>query len=82
MHTSESARGQGVGRAMIEHLLSVAAERSYERVSLETGTMAAFAPARALYESIGFAPCEPFGAYTESPNSICMTLRLADAVDH
>jgi putative acetyltransferase len=64
MHTVEAARGQGVGRAMVEHLLSVAERRRYRRVSLETGTMDVFAPARALYARVGFKPCEPFGEYT------------------
>lgn len=79
MHTAESSRGQGVGRAMLEHLLAAAAERGYERVSLETGTMTAFAPARTLYEAIGFTPCEPFGEYTANPNSICMSIALGHA---
>ena len=51
MHTIETARRQGVGRAMVDHLLAVAAERNYQRVSLETGV--AFAPARSLYEKVG-----------------------------
>lgn len=76
MHTAEAARGKGVGRAMLEHLLAVARSRGCRRVSLETGTMAAFAPARALYVSAGFRPCEPFGPYFRSPNSVCMTLAL------
>ena len=50
MHTAQSVRGQGVGRAMVEHLLATASDRGYRRVSLETGTMDAFAPARALYD--------------------------------
>src|SRR5205809_1461209 len=74
MHTSEAARGQGVGRAMVDHLLAVAAERNYQRVSLETGTMDAFAPARSLYTKVGFIPCEPFGEYTTNPYSTCMTM--------
>ncbi len=45
MHTAEEARGRGVGRAMLDHLISVARERGYRRVSLETGTTDAFAPA-------------------------------------
>lgn len=77
MHTVEAARGQGVGRAMVNHLLSVAAARSYRRVSLETGTMDAFAPARALYAKVGFKPCEPFGEYTANASSACMTIDLA-----
>ncbi len=76
MHIADDARRQGVGRAMVEHLLAVAMSRGYRRVSLETGTMEAFAPARALYVSAGFAPCVPFGEYTANPHSICMTLEL------
>ena len=44
MHTSEEARGRGVGRAMVDHLLAVAADQHYRRVSLETGTADDFAP--------------------------------------
>ena len=77
MHTVESVRRQGVGRAMVDHLLAVAAARNYEQVSLETGTMAAFAPARALYRQVGFRPCPPFGEYTENQNSVCMTLYIS-----
>jgi putative acetyltransferase len=76
MHTVEAARGQGVGRAMVEHLLSAATDRGYLRVSLETGTMEAFAAARVLYASVGFVPCEPFAAYTVNPYSTCMTISL------
>jgi putative acetyltransferase len=79
MHTSESARGQGVGRAMVDHLLAAAADRSYQRVSLETGTMDAFAPARALYTKVGFKTCAPFGKYTDNPHSAYMTVDLAEA---
>jgi putative acetyltransferase len=78
MHTAEAARGRGIGRAMVDHLLAVARERGYRRVSLETGSGAAFVPARALYASAGFAACEPFGGYGASPNSAYMTLALRD----
>ena len=78
MHTARAARGRGAGRAMVEHLLAVAAARGVRRVSLETGTMEAFAPARSLYASLGFRPCEPFDGYWESPNSVCMTVLLDD----
>jgi putative acetyltransferase len=79
MHTAEAARGRGVGRAMVEHLLAVARERGYTRVSLETGSGPAFAPARGLYARVGFAPCEPFADYGPSPNSAYMTLSLDGA---
>jgi putative acetyltransferase len=76
MHTAEAARGRGVARAILEHLLAVARERGYTRVSLETGSMAAFLPARTLYASAGFVSCGPFGDYRLSPNSTYMTLSL------
>lgn len=76
MHTVAEARGQGVGRAMVAHLLSEARSRGYARVSLETGTMAEFAAARALYESFGFIPCDPFADYEPSPDNYFMTLSL------
>jgi putative acetyltransferase len=79
IHTVEAARGQGIGRRMLEHLIAVARAEGYRRISLETGSMAAFAPARSLYAAAGFEPCEPFGEYRASPNSSYMTLWLRDA---
>src|ERR1700730_18386200 len=79
MHTAESARRRGVGRAMVDHLSGVARDRGVRQVSLETGSMQAFAPARTLYATKGFVPCRPFGEYRESPNSTFMTLFLDGA---
>lgn len=76
MHTVDAARGHGVGRAMVEHLLSVAAGRGYGRVSLETGTTEEFVAARLLYAKVGFRPCEPFAEYTVNSYSTCMTITL------
>jgi putative acetyltransferase len=76
MHTVRSARGSGVGRALLDHLLAVARSRGYARVSLETGTMDEFAAARSLYVKAGFEQCQPFADYFVSPNSVCMTLEL------
>jgi putative acetyltransferase len=76
MHTAEAARGRGIGRAMLGHLLGVACARGFRRVSLETGTMAVFAPARALYASAGFTPCGPFADYQPSADNCFMTLEL------
>ncbi|MEA2427446.1 MAG: putative acetyltransferase [Thermoleophilaceae bacterium] len=76
MHTAHAARGRGIGRAMTEHLIGVARDRGYRRVSIETGSMPAFAPARSLYARTGFEPCEPFGDYAGSGHSTCMTLWL------
>ena len=76
MHTAQSARGRGVGRAMLNHLLAVTRSRGYARVSLETGTMEEFAPARAMYSSAGFTACGPFADYQPSPDNCFMTLAL------
>ena len=76
MHTAEEARGKGVGRALVDHLVAVARERGYRRVSLETGAGPAFAPARRLYASAGFTACGAFGDYRPSANSAYMTLAL------
>ena len=76
MHTLSSARGAGVGRALVTHLLAEAEARSYTRLSLETGTMAGFEAARQLYTGFGFKPCPPFGTYFEDSNSVCMTKTL------
>jgi putative acetyltransferase len=76
MHTAAAARGAGVGRAMLMHLIGLARARGYRRLSLETGSMAGFEPARALYASAGFTPCGPFAAYPDTPYSTFMTLAL------
>lgn len=76
MHTAEAARGRGIGRALVAHLVRVARDRGCTRLSLETGSMAAFAPARTLYAGTGFQPCGPFADYPPSPYSAFMTLAL------
>lgn len=76
MHTRQTRRGKGVGRALVEHMLRFAREAGYTRVSLETGTSQEFVPARTLYEHTGFEPCGPFGDYAPSPYNTFMTISL------
>jgi len=76
MHTAEHARRAGVGGAMLRHIMGVARERGYVRLSLETGTGPVFEPAHSLYARAGFVECEPFGEYTRNPHSVCMTIVL------
>lgn len=76
MRTPQSARRRGAGRAVLAHIIDVAHQRGYERLSLETGSMEAFTPAWRLYESFGFRYCEPFADYRPDPNSVFMTLKL------
>ena len=76
MHVLAEHRGAGLSRAVLAQLLEAAREAGMARVSLETGSQAGFAPARALYAAAGFVPCGPFGDYRDDPNSAYMTLAL------
>jgi putative acetyltransferase len=78
MRTSSGHRRKGVARAMLEHIIAEARRRSYTRLSLETGSMPAFEPARRLYESFGFTYCLAFADYADDPNSVFLTRILAD----
>lgn len=76
MRTASAHLRKGVAQAMLEHIIKEAKRRDYETLSLETGAMAAFIPARKLYEKYGFEYCPPFGDYTEDSNSAFMTKEL------
>lgn len=76
MHTRPTSRRQGVGRAVVEYIISVARQRGYQQLSLETGTGVAFEPAHRLYLGLGFTHCPPFGEYTANPYSTCMRIIL------
>ena len=76
MRTAAQFQRQGVATTLMRHILREARARGYRRLSLETGTPDAFAPARALYERFGFEECGPFGDYAEDPYSVFMTLAL------
>jgi putative acetyltransferase len=77
MRTPAAHRRTGAGRALLMHIIETARARGYERLSLETGSVAAFEPAHRLYESAGFVRTGPFGDYVEDVNSVFMTLALA-----
>ena len=76
MRAAPGWQGQGVGEALLVHLLAEARRRGYARVSLETGRTGAFAPAIGLYRKYGFVPCEAFADYVVDGFSQCMTLGL------
>jgi putative acetyltransferase len=73
MRTASSCRGQGVASTLLRHMLDEAGRRGYRRLSLETGSMPFFEPARKLYEKFGFGYCTPFADYRDDPNSVFMT---------
>ena len=76
MRTAQTHLRRGVAATMLDHILAEARRRGYARLSLETGSMAYFAPAHALYARAGFRPCAPFGDFVEDPNSVFMTRAL------
>lgn len=76
MRTAAEFLRRGVARQLLQHILEVASERGYQRLSLETGSMIGFKPARELYASFGFDYCAPFADYVEDPNSVFMTKQL------
>ena len=53
VYVEESARGAGLGRAIVEHVVARATERGCGRVELDVDVVNE--PARRLYASLGFA---------------------------
>lgn len=76
MRSATAFRGQGIGKLLLQYVVSEAKNRGYQQLYLETGAMDYFAPARALYKGFGFKPCAPFASYKEDPNSVFMLLQL------
>lgn len=76
MRTSSSHLREGVAGKLLAHIIEEAQRRAYRRLSLETGSANAFAPARNLYERFGFSFCEPFADYAADPYSVFMTRKL------
>ena len=76
MRTASAHRHEGVASSVLSHILEEARRRNYKRVSLETGSMDFFAPARNLYAKFGFKKCGPFAGYVDDPNSVYMTKEL------
>lgn len=76
MHVLAEARGRGLARRLLGHLMAEAGALGFARLSLETGAQPSFAPARALYLAAGFAECGPFEGYGPDPHSVFMTCAL------
>ncbi len=76
MRTASAHLRRGVATVMLQHLVKESRARSYTRLSLETGSGPAFAPADSLYKKFGFQYCGPFSNYRDDPFSRFMTLKL------
>ncbi len=66
MRTHPDHLRQGVAAALLEHIVGEAKARGLRRLSLETGSGAAFDPAFALYRRWGFKEGEAYGGYLPS----------------
>jgi putative acetyltransferase len=62
-------RGRGISRIVLESLEAHARANGWTTLKLETGTLQS--AAIALYESAGYRRIEPWGAYADSPFSLC-----------
>lgn len=76
MRTAACQRRKGVARAILNYIIGEARGRGYRRLSLETGSMDAFEPARQLYARAGFNVCGPFADYIPDRNSVFMTMEV------
>jgi putative acetyltransferase len=76
MRTHPDHLRQGVGAAILEHIIGEARAQGIRRLSLETGQGPAFAPALALYRRRGFVDSEAFGDYVRSPFNQFLHLAL------
>jgi putative acetyltransferase len=76
MRTREKFLRQGVGQAVLSHIVTEACGRGLKRLSLETGSAESFAAARSLYLRNGFEICNPFADYKLDSFSVFMTKLL------
>ena len=76
MRTATKHLRKGVASKMLTHIIAEAMRRNYRRLSLETGAMPYFEPARKLYASFAFTHCGPFANYVADHNSVFMTKEI------
>jgi putative acetyltransferase len=77
MRTADAHLRKGVAAAILEHIIAVARQRGYIRLSLETGSGPAFEPALTLYRKYGFREGGEFDGYEKSPFNQFLHLDLA-----
>jgi len=67
---------KGVSAALMSYLETVARQRGYQRLLLETHPTEKYAPARALYERRGYVYRQAFADYENDGVSVFMELKL------
>jgi putative acetyltransferase len=70
MFVDPMARGQGVGRAILQTIEETATREGVHRIRLETGVHNR--EALALYRRHGYSERQPFGSYRHDPLSVFM----------
>jgi putative acetyltransferase len=76
MRTAADRARQGIASRLLATVIEHARDDGFRRLSLETGSSGAFAPARALYARHGFTECAPFADYRPDPLSVFMTREI------
>ena len=76
IRVADKFRKNKIGQKIISHLIDRSQQLGFKKLSVETGSGEFFAPARKLFKSFGFEPCEPFAHYKEDPNSCYYSLKL------
>lgn len=74
IRVADDFRKKGYGKKIIHHLISESKEIGIKKLSVETGSGNFFLPARKLFTSCGFKPCNPFAHYKLDPNSCYFNL--------
>lgn len=76
MYVRPVARGKGLSRALLQHLIDMAQRRDLKVVKLETSDK--LTAAVQLYRSAGFVDCAPFSSEqdAETSDSLFMALQL------
>ena len=74
IRVADDFRKKGYGKKIIYHLISESKEIGIKKLSVETVSGNFFLPARKLFTSCGFKPCDPFAHYKLDPNSCYFNL--------
>jgi len=73
LYVRPAARGMGLGRQLVEHLIAKAKDAGYDEMRLDV--RAEFTHARRLYAELGFGPAEPI-SFNPLPGTAFLGLKL------
>jgi putative acetyltransferase len=73
LYVRPSARGEGLGRQLVERLIAEARRADYTEMRLDV--LAEFQQAQKLYRELGFVPAEP-ASFNPLPGTLFLGLAL------